>query len=27
VLAQKIGKVIWNRRVAENLIRRVLDTL
>ena len=27
VLAQKIGKVIWNQRVAENLIGRVLDTL
>ena len=27
VLAQKIGKVVWNQRVAENLIGRVLDTL
>ena len=26
VLAQKIGKVIWNQRVAEKLIGRVLDT-
>jgi len=26
VLAQKIGKVIWNQRVAENLIGRALDT-
>ena len=26
VLSKKIGKVIWNQRVAENLIGRVLDT-
>jgi len=27
VLAEKIGKVVWNRRVPENLIHNALDEI
>ena len=27
VLAEKIGKVVWNQRVLENLIRDALDEI